>query len=89
MFPGSNHDQHDVMDHDYDHEITTGFIKVDNHTVFTQEFAKRPTQIYDAMVNVLKQLGEIKRVNEILKNQFNEREDHDKKKVFTPAFSTF
>ena len=30
MFPGNNHDQHDVMDYDYDHETTTGFIKIDN-----------------------------------------------------------
>ena len=36
----------------------------------------------------MKQLKNIKRVNEVLKNEFNEREDHDKRKVFTPAFST-
>ena len=30
ILPGSNHDQHKVMDHDYDHETTTGFIKNDN-----------------------------------------------------------
>ena len=41
------------------------------------------------MVNVLKQLRNIKRVNEFLKNEFNERKDHDKKKAFTPIFSIF
>ena len=29
------------MDHDYDHETTTGFIKIDNQTIFTQKFAKK------------------------------------------------
>ena len=76
-------------DHDHDHETTTGFIKVDNQAFFTQEFAKKPTQVYDAMVNVLKQLENIKRVNEILKNEFNERKDHDKKKAFTPRTPKF
>ena len=44
------------------------------------DFAKKPTQIYDAMVNVLKQLKNTKRVNETLENEFNERENHNKKK---------
>ena len=43
MFPGSNHDQNDFKDHDHDHETTTGFIKVDNQGIFTQEFIKKPT----------------------------------------------
>ena len=85
MFPRSNHDQHDFMDRDHDHETPTRFIKIDNQTIFTQEFAKKPTQIYDAMVDVLKQLRNIKRVNEILKNEFNERKNHDKK-GFYPSF---
>ena len=76
IFPKSNHDHHDVINHDHDHETTTGFIKIDNQTTFTEKFAKIPTQIYDAMVNVLKQLKNIKRVNE-MKNEFNERENHD------------
>ena len=37
------------------------------------------------MVNVLKQLKDIKRVNEVLKNEFHERKNHDKR-VFTPIF---
>ena len=41
------------------------------------------------MVNMLKQLKNIKRVNKILKNEFNERENHDKKKVFILVFSIF
>ena len=86
MFQGSNHDQHDIMDHDHDHETPTGFIKVDNQIIFTQKFAKKPIQIYESMINVLKQLKNIKRVNEALKNEFHEREDHDRKKVFTPIF---
>ena len=40
------------MDHDHDHETPTGFVKVDNRTVFTQEFGKKPIQTYDAMVDV-------------------------------------
>ena len=40
------------------------------------------------MVNVLKQLKNTKRVNEILKNEFNERENHDKKR-FSPYFFPF
>ena len=56
MFPRKNHAQHDVMDHDHDHETTTRFIKIDNQAIFTQEFAKKPTQVYVAMVNGLKQL---------------------------------
>ena len=86
MFQGSNHDQHDIMDHDHDHETPTGFIKVDNQAIFTQEFAKKFTQIYESMVDVLKQLKDIKRVNEVLKDEFHEREDHDRKGAFTPVF---
>ena len=74
------------MNHDHDHETPTGFIKIDNQTIFTQEFAKRPIQIYKSMVDVLKQLENIKRVNEILKNEFYKRKDHDKKRAFTSAF---
>ena len=89
IFQRSNHDQHDIMDHDHDHETTTGPIKVDNQTIFTQEFAKRPTQIYKGMVDVLKQLKDTKRVNEALKNEFHERKNHDKKRAFTPiSFNT-
>ena len=82
------------MDHDHDHETPTGFIKIDNTTIFTQEFAKKPTQIYNVMVDVLKQLKNIKRVNEILKNEFNERKNHDKKNYssffhFTTNISIF
>ena len=88
MFQGSNHDQHDIMDHDHDHETPTGFIKVDNQVIFNQEFTKKLIQIYKSMVNVLKQLKDIKRVNEVLKNEFHERENHDRKKAFTSAFST-
>ena len=40
MFQGSNHDQHDIMDHDHDHETPTGFIKVDNQVIFTQDSPK-------------------------------------------------
>ena len=87
IFQGSNHDQHDIMDHDHNHETPMGFIKVDNQVIFTQEFAKKIIQIYEVMVNVLKQLKNIKRVNEVLKNEFHEREDHDRKKAFTPVFS--
>ena len=54
MFPKNNHDQHDVIDHDHNHETFTGFIKIDNQTIFTQEFAKIFTQIYDAIMNMLK-----------------------------------
>ena len=54
MLSGNNHNQHDVMDHNRDHETTTGFIKIDNHATFTREFAKEPTQVYDAMVDVWK-----------------------------------
>ena len=86
MFQGSNHDQHDIMDHDHDHETPTGPIKVDNQIIFTQKFAKNLIQVYENMVNVLKQLKNIKRVNETLKNEFHEREDHDKKRAFTPVF---
>ena len=89
MFQGNNHDQHDIMDHDHDHETPTGPIKVDNQTIFTQKFAKRFTQIYEGMINVLKQLKDTKRVNEVLKNEFHEREDHDRKRAFTPvSFNT-
>ena len=89
MFQGSKHDQHDIMDHDHDHEIPMGFIKVDNQVIFTQEFAKRFIQVYKSMVNVLKQLKNIKRVNEVLKNEFHERKNHDRKRVFTPiSFNT-
>ena len=78
------------MDHDHDHKISTGFIKVDNQIIFTQKFAKKPIQIYESMVNVLKQLKNTKRVNEALKNELHERKDHDKKRAFTPAsFTTF
>ena len=38
------------------------------------------------MVNVLKQLKNIKCVNEALKNEFHERKDHDRKRAFTPVF---
>ena len=88
MLQGSNHDQHDIMDHDHDHETPTGPIKVDNQAMFTQEFATRPIQVYEGMVDVLKQLEDTKRVNEALKDELNEREDHDKTKAFTPASST-
>ena len=74
------------MDHDHDHETPTGFIKVDNQAIFTQEFAKKFIQVYEGIVNVLKQLKDIKRVNEISKNEFYERKNHDKKRAFTPAF---
>ena len=40
------------------------------------------------MVNVLKQLENTKRVNEALKDEFHERENHDKKKAFTLASFT-
>ena len=40
------------------------------------------------MVNVLKQLKNIKHVNETLKNEFNERKNHDKKS-FTTVFFIF
>ena len=40
------------MDHDYNHETPTGFIKIDNQPIFTQEFARKFIQIYDAMVNL-------------------------------------
>ena len=53
MFQRSNHDQHDIMDHDHDHETPTGFIKIDNQIIFTQEFGKKIIQIYENMVNVL------------------------------------
>ena len=66
MFQGSNHNQHDIMDHDHNHETPTGFIKIDNQIIFTQEFAKKIIQIYENMVNVLKQLENIKRVNKII-----------------------
>ena len=90
IFQGSNHDQHDIMDHDHDHETPTGPIKIDNQIIFTQEFAKKPIQIYESMVNVLKQLKNTKRVNETLKDEFHERENHDKKRAFTPvSFTTF
>ena len=90
IFQGSNHDQHDIMDHDHDHETPTRFIKGDNQTIFTQEFAKNFTQVYEGMVNVLKQLKNVKRVNEALKNELHERKDHDKKRAFTPvSFTTF
>ena len=54
IFPKNNHDQHDVINYDHDHETPTGFIKIDNQTIFTKEFAKKPTQIYNVMMNVLK-----------------------------------
>ena len=54
IFPGSNYDQHDVINHDHNHETTTGFIKIDNQATFTEKFAKTPTEVYNAMVNVLK-----------------------------------
>ena len=57
MFPGNNHDQYDgFMDHDHDddHEIFTGFIKIGNQTIFAKKFTKKPIQIYNAMVDVLK-----------------------------------
>ena len=88
MYLGNDYNQHDVMDHDHNHETPTGFIKVDKQTIFTQAFAKRLTQIYDAMVEVLKQLENTKRVNEVLQHEFNKREDHDKKKTFIPTFNT-
>ena len=89
---GSTHHKHDFInhDHDHDHETLTGFIKIDNQTIFTEEFAKKPTQTYNAMVDVLKQLKNIKRVNENLKNQFNERKNNGKKKLtFILNFSIF
>ena len=86
MFQRSNHDQHDIMDHDHDHETPTGFIKMDHHIILIQEFAKKFIQIYKSMVNMLKQLKDIKRVNEVLKNEFHERKNHDRKRIFTPVF---
>ena len=86
IFQGSKHDQYDIMDHDHDHETPMGFIKVDNQVIFTQEFANFFIQVYKSMVNVLKQLKNIKRVNEALKNEFHERKDHDRKRAFTPVF---
>ena len=83
IFQGSNHDQHDIMDHDHDHETPTGLIKVDNQVIYTQKFAKKPIQVYESMVNVLKQLKNTKRVNEVSKNKFHERKTHDKKRAFT------
>ena len=74
------------MNHDHDHETPTGPIKIDNQIIFTQEFAKKPIQIYENMVNVLKQLKNTKPVNEILKNEFHERKNHDKKNIFTTIF---
>ena len=71
MFQRSNHDQHDIFDHDHDHETPTGFIKIDNQIIFTQKFAKKRIQIYENIINVLKQLKNIKRVNEALKNEFH------------------
>ena len=85
MFPGSNHDQHDPMDQNNGRKTPTGPIKVDNQTVFIQEFAQKPIQVYENMVNVLKQLKNTKRVNEVLKNEFHERENHDRKKALVPA----
>ena len=76
------------MDHDHDHETPTGLIKIDNQIIFTQKFAKKPIQVYENIINVLKQLKNIKRVNEILKNELHERKNHDKKKTFTPASFT-
>ena len=61
------------MDHDHNHETTTGLIKVCNQIIFTQELAKKPIQIYESMVNLLKQLENTKRVNEALKNELHER----------------
>ena len=91
MFPGGNLDQHEAMDHDHDHdrETPTGPIEVDNQATFAREFTKRPTQVYDAMVDVLKQLENTKRVNEALQNEFNEREDHDKKRTSDQTPFTF
>ena len=43
IFPRNNHDQHDVIDHDHDHETTTGFIKVDNQPIFIKKFVKKHT----------------------------------------------
>ena len=74
------------MDHDHNHETPTGFIKIGNKFIFTQKFAKNPIQIYESMVNVLKQLKNTKRVNEVLKNEFHERKDHDKKRAFIFVF---
>ena len=45
IFPGNVHDQHDVMDYDYDHETPTGFVKIDNQTIFTKEFAKKTPKL--------------------------------------------
>ena len=86
IFQTSNRDQRDVMDHDHNHETPTGFIKVDNQIIFTQEFAKKPIQIYKSMVNVLKQLEDIKRVNEVLKNELHERKEHKKKSFYPSLF---
>ena len=54
MFQRNNHDQHDIIDHNHDHETPIGFIKIDNQIMFTQEFAKKFIQIYENIVNVLK-----------------------------------
>ena len=55
MFPGANHDQHDgFMNHDHDHETSETPIKIGNQTIFAQEHIKKPIQIYDKMVNILK-----------------------------------
>ena len=41
------------------------------------------------MVDVLKQLKNTKNVNEILKNKFNERKNHDKTKLLHQFFPIF
>ena len=74
------------MNHNHDHETLTALIKIDNQTIFTQEFAKKPIQIYKSMVDILKKLKNIKRVNEVLKNELHERKNHEKKSLYPSLF---
>ena len=66
IFPKNNHYQPDVINHDHNHETPTGFIKIDNQATFTKEFTKKYHPNFEAMVDVLKQLKNPKRVNEVL-----------------------
>ena len=73
------------MDHDHDYETPTGPIKLDNQA---QEFTKRLLWRYGGCVETIKN---IKRVNEILDNELNERTNFDKKNLpqfhLTPNFN--
>ena len=93
IFPRSNHDQYDGFmdydhDHDHDNETLTGFIKIDNQIIFTREFTKKHIQIYDAMVEVLKQIKITKRVNEILKMNLTSKNTMIKRIFLPPIFLT-